>query len=276
MSSLEGVQTVVRRNGEWKILIGGREYPGHARHIQSLLDLLASVKQIRQVAAGSAAKAAFGLTEEPGRYIILLDGDNISLAHLHVGKRDGQDGGSFVRLDGHSQVVLLNRALDFYLDAPSQFWSNLRLFPDDLKAEDIIRLATRGRINLPELGELYLDYVLVKDVEGGNTWNLGHDSRQRASFKLDSTEVDSLANAIAVMEGLAFSDQGAVAEKLTEKPVAELDLRTRQGREYRLLVFGPEEGGVYYTKSSESSYLFPTADWRLPLVLKPLSSLEQQ
>ncbi|MQY77405.1 MAG: DUF4340 domain-containing protein [Spirochaeta sp.] len=266
--------TELEKKGEdWVVMIMNTAFPALESRIDSLLDLVISLKKSQVVSANPENWQNFEVSGENSKQLKLFNSSGKVIAHLHVGKSGLGSKGNYIRLEGSNEVIQSDRSLNFYINSSEKFWSDLRLFARDLTGEDIMRITIRSRISFlgQESKAQSLDYTLLLDnIAGVETWQAeGMDS-----YPLSAKSVDGIANSLASFEGNEFIVDVAQDKAGFADPVAEIEFTTIDDASYRLQVGTYlEETNQYYIKLAGQPYGYTAAAWRLEKILVPVETL---
>jgi hypothetical protein len=265
-----GGELQLRRRGEsWYVLIGGREFPADAGRVDALLGFLTGLKRARTITASPDAWQDFQVQQAAPRRLLLSDAAGTTLAELIVGKEAEGGGGEYLRLSGENEVVLGDRSVEYYLSTEDSFWSYLRLLPEAVKGQSIMRISVKGQLSPAAQGSAALDYTLLLDRQKGNVWT----APGQGALALDSAAVDRLASGLADMAGSAFAPGVSASQAGLSSPAAQLLISTLDGKDYRFLVGSTAAEGQHYVGLAGGDYVYRVADWRLSAVLRPLAEL---
>lgn len=269
LSTPDGSITLERRGDEWYVPVENNEYPASQGRIDALLDFVQSMKRSRLVTANPEAWEDFGVDATASQKILLLDQAGNGLLELLVGRVDEGRGGTYVRLEGSNEVVLVNRMFDYYLNTAGRFWSYLRVFPAALEGGQINRISVKSPAGFPGQDSPALTYTLLLGDERQREWEvLGAG----AAGELDNGKVDRLANALADLEGTDFAAVEP-AEAGLASPAAEILVSTSDGQDFRLLIGDPAGEERYYAALEGGDYVYQVAAFRVENLFQPLSAL---
>jgi hypothetical protein len=126
------------KSGAWAVSVGGGRYPAAESKIASLLQEIASLQIGTLVTrnAQSASELGFGTAEEVSLVVRGAGGE--ALCELASGKSGPAGRGRYIRAGKSADVYLTGDSLSSYLTAETRYWENLKVFPQELKAEDIV------------------------------------------------------------------------------------------------------------------------------------------
>jgi hypothetical protein len=188
-----------------------------------------------------------------------------------VGNSEQGDRGSFARLQGSDEVLLLSRSLATYLDGSLSYWSHLKFFPADLAGGGIMRISVRASLSFSDGTQRKLAYTLIRSTEGGRKWQVVEPAAQRTAA-LDDKAVDKLASTLADFEGNEFVT-GKPATGL-ESPSAEVLFSTENNRDYRILIGSRSGEDQYFAKVDGGEYLYLIPEWRVRTATQPLEEMQ--
>ncbi|MBA7585721.1 hypothetical protein ES708_27709 [subsurface metagenome] len=249
-----------RREAETPLLPGENTKP----RTYAFFNFLAETKRTRVVTDNPQAWPDFGVGDEARRRIRLFDGAGNILTDIIVGKAAAGGGNDYVRLGDSNDVVLSNRSFDYYLNVEDKFWSYLRIFPEDLEGQSLMR------ISVDSPGPLH--YTLVLDAEQQNLWRVAGQPQ----LPLDNAEVDLLANNLADLEGTEFAAAVDRAEAGLTDPTARILLSTQDDKDFRLLIGGAAGEDQLYVALEDGPYIYKVSEWRLKGILKPVDDLLEE
>lgn len=275
ISGPQGPIELEKRDKSWSLLIAGQPYPASDDRVGSLFDQLASIKKNRVVSANPEMWKSFEVDQAAKLKLKLLDAAGKSLVSLIVGKTLDEERGSYVRMDGSNEVILINRSLPFYLDSTTSFWSHLKFFPADLRGEDIMRISARCDIAFSDETSRRLNWTLIQNQEAGSDWKVVAPAGAQGTV-LDNKEVDRVANTLAAFAGSEFVPAGGAAETGLAAPAAEVLFSTVKNQDYRILVGSRSGKDQYYAKLDGGAYTYLIPEWRLKDILQPLTELAQK
>ena len=264
LSGEEGSLKLVKNEESWVLPGGAREYPASRSRIDAFFNFLAETKRTRVVTGNPQAWPDFGVGDEARRRIRLFDGAGNILTDIIVGKAAAGGGDDYVRLGDSNDVVLSNRSFDYYLNVEDKFWSYLRIFPEDLEGQSLMR------ISVDSPGPLH--YTLVLDAEQRNLWRVAGQPQ----LPLDNAEVDLLANNLADLEGTEFAAAVDRAEAGLTDPAARILLSTQDDKDFRLLIGGAAGEDQLYVALEDGPYIYKVSEWRLKGILKPVDDLLEE
>jgi len=261
LSDEGGKLKLVKKEESWVLPGGLREYPASRSRIDAFFNFLAETKRTRVLTGNPELWPDFGVGGEARRRIRLLDGAGNILTDIIVGKAAAGGGNDYVRLGRSNEVVLSNRSFDYYLNVEAKFWSYLRIFPEELEGQSIMRIS----VDSPEP----LHYTLLLDAEQRNLWSVAGQPQ----LSLDNAAVDLLANNLANLEGTEFAAAVDRAEAGLEDPAARILLSTQDNKDFRLLIGGTAGKDQLYVALEDGPYIYKVSQWRVNGILKPLDDL---
>jgi hypothetical protein len=272
ISTGQGNLRLQKRGDSWILPGAKQEYPASASRIEALLDFLADLARTRVVTSNPDAWEEFEVQNEAPRRIQLFDSSGGELTDLIVGKSvvGGED--DYVRLGGSNEILLSNRSFDYYLDVEERFWAYLRIFPEDLEGQSIMRISVESTLQFEDQGPEELRYTLVLSSEQPAVWKLV----DRSEVDLDNSKVDLLAGNLADLEGTEFAHGVSAAETGLADPAARILISTVDDRDFRLLVSGQAGSDQYYATVENGTFIYKVSEWRVKGILKSIEDLRAQ
>ncbi len=271
VSSDKGPIQVERADKSWRVLIGGSPFPASEERVGWFLDSMAGLRRSRLVSTKPESWASFGVTDQSKSRIRLSDAAGKGLVDLIVGNGEPGERGSFARLEGSNDVLLLSRSLSNYLDGSLSYWSHLKFFPAEMGGSGIMRISVRASLSFPDGTQRKLAYTLIRSAAAGRKWQVVEPAAQR-SAALDDKAVDRLAGTLAGFEGNEFVP-GTPATGL-ESPSAEVLFSTESNRDYRILIGNRSGEDQYYAKVDGGEYLYLIPEWRVRAATQPLEEMQ--
>jgi hypothetical protein len=271
VSSQNGTIQVQRQDKGWTVLIGGSPFPASGERVGWFLDSMAGLRRSRLVSSNPDSWTTFGVGEQSPTRIRLADASGSSLGSLIVGQSEPGERGSFARLEGSNEVLLLSRGLSNYLDGSLSYWSHLKFFPEELAAGAIMRISVRAALSFADGTQRKLAYTLIRGSQGGRKWQVVEPAAQR-STALEDAAVDRLAGTLADFEGNEFVP-GRPPTGL-EAPAAEILFSTENNRDYRILVGGRSGEDQYFAKVDGGEYVYLIPEWRVRTATQPLEEMQ--
>ena len=272
ISTGQGNLRLQKRGDSWILPGAKQEYPASASRIEALLDFLADLARTRVVTSNPDAWEEFEVQNEAPRRIQLFDSSGGELTDLIVGKSvvGGED--DYVRLGGSNEILLSNRSFDYYLNPEERFWAYLRIFPEDLEGQSIMRISVESTLQFEDQGPEELRYTLVLSSEQPAVWKLV----DRSEVDLDNSKVDLLAGNLADLEGTEFAHGVSAAETGLADPAARILISTVDDRDFRLLVGGQAGSDQYYATVENGTFIYKVSEWRVKGILKSIEDLRAQ
>ena len=269
LTATEGNLRLLKRGDSWILPGANREYPASVSRIEALLDFLADLARSRLVTGNPDAWEEFQVHSEAPRRIQLLDSAGEQLTELIIGKSAAGSGENYVRLGGSNEILLTNRSFDYYLNTEGRFWAYLRVFPEDLEGQSIMRISVDSTLQFEDQPSEELRYTLVLSSEQPAAWKLV----DRSEVQLDNGKVDLLASNLANLEGTDFTHGLSAAETGLGDPAARILISTVDDRDFRLLVGGDAGDDQYYVSVENGSFIYKVSEWRLKGILKSIEDL---
>ena len=268
----EGQRILLKEGDSWTLPGAEKEYPASATRIDALLGFISDLARTRIVTNNPEAWEEFQVGQEAVKRIQLLDSGGDELAEIIVGKPAVGSENNYVRLGGSNETILTNRSFDYYLNVAERFWAYLRIFPEDLEGQSIMRITVDSSLRFEEQGPDSLRYTLVLSSGQPAVWTVA----ERSEVELDNSKIDLLANNLADLEGTEFAHGVGDQESGLSAAAARILISTVDGRDYRLLV-GAEAGDEqYYVALENGDYIYQVAQWRIKGILKDIEDLRAE
>ena len=272
ISAEAGQRILVKKGDAWILPAADGEYPASATRVDALLDFIADLARTRIVTGNPEVWDEFQVGAEAAKRIQLLDSGGEELTEIIIGKSAVGAEYNYVRLGGSNETLLANRSFDYYLNAEERFWAFLRIFPEELDGQSIMRITVDSRLRFEQPDDQALRYNLVLSSEQPALWTVA----ERPEVELDNSKVDLLANNLADLEGTEFAHGVGEQESGLADPAARILISTVDGKDYRLLV-GAEAGDEqYYMAPENGKYLYKVAAWRIKGILKNIEDLRAE
>jgi hypothetical protein len=228
-SAGEGPVILLRRNGRWLALAGGREYPARQSRIDDLLEDLSRRDAYAPRSVSPSSHGRFGLSEEMAGRITLGGGAGLPLLDLLVGGNDA-GGGVYLRRTGGNEVRSGEDRFSSYVHSQRTSWYDLRLFPDDEDGRITSDLVQRVIVVPPAAGNSGegaagaspgtssgLPLVITRER---NAWRINAGDRSLGPEDIETSRVDSYIGGILA----AAADDFVVPAPLPEDASVSLEL----------------------------------------------------
>lgn len=272
LSGEEGSLKLVKKGESWVLPGGAREYPASRSRINAFFQFLAEMKRTRVVTDNPETWPDFGVGDEARRRIRLLDEAGNILTDIIIGKAATGGGDDYVRLGESNEVVLSNRSFNYYFNVDDKFWSYLRIFPEDLEGQSLMRISVDSEVIFQDDSPGPIDYTLVLDAEQRSLWRVAGQPQ----LPLDNAEVDLLTNNLTNLEAAEFAAAVDRAEAGLTDPAARILLSTQDDKDFRLLIGGTAGEGQLYVALEEGPYIYKVSEWRLKGILKSVDDLLEE
>jgi hypothetical protein len=272
LSTDQGDRRLIKRGDSWILPGATRDYPASATRIEALLDFIADLTRSRIITDNPDAWEEFQVHKEAARRIQLLDSDGDELTEIIIGKPGVGGGLDYVRLGGSNEIFLSNRSFDYYLNVEERFWAYLRILPEDVEGQGIMRITVDSTLQFEGGDGDSLQYTLVLSSGQPAVWKLV----DRPEVELDDNEVDLLAGNLADLEGTEFAHGVGAAETGLDDPAARILISTVDNRDFRLLVGGDAGDDQYYVMVENGTYIYKVSEWRIKGILKGTGELRAE
>jgi hypothetical protein len=268
----QGNRILLKREDSWILPGGQQEYPASKARIDSLLDFIAELARSRFVTSNPDSWKEFEVHEQAVKRIELLDSTGASLTEIIVGKPATGSSDAYVRLGGSNEVLLTNRSFDYYLNVQERFWAYLRIFPEELKGESIMRITVDSNLRFDQEDGGPSQYTLVLASEQPVVWELAEGS----DIELDNGAVDLLADNLAGLEGVEFAHGISEEEAGVADPAAGILFSTVDGQDYRLGIGAEAGDDQYYLAREGGPYIYKVSEWAVKGILKSIEELRDR
>jgi hypothetical protein len=272
ISSDRGNLKLEKQGDEWVLPGEKREYPASATRIDAFLDFLADLTRTRIVTGNPDVWEEFEVGNDAPRRIQLFDSAGDQLTEIIIGKSAVGSNDNYVRLGGSNEILLTARSFDYYLNVEERFWAYLRIFPEDLEGQSIMRITVDSSLRFDGLDSGPLQYTLVLSSEQPAVWKLV----ERPELELDDSKVDLLAGNLADLEGSEFAHGVSAEESGLADPAARILVSTVDDRDFRLLVGTAAGDNQYYVALENGAFTYKVSEWRVEGILKGIGELEPE
>jgi len=268
LTSGNGSLILVKSAEQWTLPGPDRDYPASATRIDTFLGFLADVAKTRVVTDNPDSWEEFQVHAGSDRRIQLFDSSGVELLEIIIGKSSAGGGDDYLRLGSSNEVILSNRSFDYYLNVEQEFWSYLRIFPEDLEGQSVMRITVESRLQFGAEPAEDLDYTLVLSSEQPAVWKLV----DRETGELDNKQVDLLAGNIADLEGTRFAIADPEQTGLSS-PAARVLISTIDDRDFRLRIGSRTGEDQYYASLENGELVYEVSEWRIKGILKSVEQL---
>jgi hypothetical protein len=256
-----------RAGSDWTVLISGIYFPASESRVDAFLDHIISLKRSKSVSDDPETWEDFEVSESLGRRILLSGSEEKPLVDLVIGKAGLGGRGTYVRHSDAAEVIEADKSFSYYMNLEPSFWSQLKLFPDNLDIRDIRRLSLKRRAGFAPEAEPFA-YTLIRDENAD--WIV----EGRPDLTLDNGKLDALAGALTAFEGTEFVVGIPREEAGFDSPAAEISFTTSDERVFRLVVGNSRpDTDQYYVCLDGQTYCYLAASWRLQNIFKDLGEL---
>ncbi|MDR2259217.1 MAG: DUF4340 domain-containing protein [Treponema sp.] len=260
---------LTKKNGAWRVLYNGAEYPARQLRVEDFLGLLSKRAAYPVRASTPAAQERLGLTEETASRIVLSAASGSPLLDLLVGQGDQTGQEVYLRKAGQNEIRSGEDLFSGYISGSRTSWYNLRLFPESedgtLDADAVQRLTVYPPAG--EEGENPAEPRIFS--RSGNGWTISGIE----AADPDTTKVDSYIRGILNTEGDDFS------ESLTpEAPAfddARLVLELGDGSIHTLRLGKADDSNRRPALVSGSPYVYFLAGWATDRLFREGSAFEK-
>ncbi len=270
LESADSRVSLKKSGAEWSLDIEGTPYPALKKRIEDLLGEISTLKRGTLVTRSEERAEALGFKENAVRLKVSGAGGEL-LCDMRAGKTGVTGRGRYIRAAGSREVYETGESLSPYLNADRRFWANLRMFPEDLKTVDIVKVSIKSSLTLSgKKGRRILDYSLVRPESAGTgSWSIVGGEVMR---KISGEKAERILDALSGFEASDFNLEAEAAQRTRSNPQAAITLSTGAGRSFTLFV-GEGAAGQYPCAVSDGNVGYLAPEWRLEEVLVMPESL---
>ncbi|GEM_PF-2747823 len=268
----DGKIDIVKNGKAWSVLIDGKPYPANPNKVDSILKEIKKLKQGKVISKNPDNWKDFDVTKDKAKTIAFYDSKNKKLVRLLVGKSGLGGSGYYVRRDDDNTVFQIERDISYYLNIKDDFWSYLKIFPQDIKKDKVIKVVVNKRGAFDDKDKYAeLKYTLYKnESKEGASWKI----REAENKKIDEDEVDILLGDIIRLEGVRFVTGKNPKDVGLVKSDTFLEITTENNKSYRIIVGkkNPKEE-QFYVKLKDGEYIYLVSVWQLKRIFKGMDEL---
>jgi hypothetical protein len=260
-----------KKNGAWRVLYNGAEYPARQLRVEDFLGLLSKRAAYPVRASTQAAQERLGLTEETASRIALSAASGSPLLDLLVGQGDQTGREVYLRKAGQNEIRSGEDLFSGYISGARTSWYNLRLFPESEGGALEVDAVQRLTVYPPAGGDAESSSAGEPRIfsRSGNGWTISGIE----AVDPDTAKVDSYIRGILNIEGDDFS------ESVTpEDPVfagARLVLELGDGGIHTLRLGTADESNRRPAVVSGSPYVYSLAGWAVDRLFRDGPSFEK-
>lgn len=252
-----------KTEGGWSLSESGQELPVEASRIQAFLEGLAEIDRLSPRSEGAGDLSGFGFAQGQARHVVARSAAGKVLADFAVGGYGPTGAEIYVRLKGAGPVYSAQSGFASYLREGRPGWLDLRVFPGNLKTDDVQTIKMDARLSLQGGGGApVVASWSVSRKDGNWTWDQG---------TLDGASVDAMLRSTLFLSGqdiAAMPPEGAFS---TVQGRIALGLGTG---ETRIMEIGADAGnGSFYLRAQGSPWVYLVSAYSLINVLRPASAL---
>jgi hypothetical protein len=254
----------------WRVLINGRDFPADEKKIEEFLQKLLTLKTKRFVTDNEERYPDCNIAPENGR-IVLYGADDEILEEVLLGQ--GEDPrGEYIKVSGSKSVFGVDAGFGFYIGQDTAYWSDLQVFPEELKEKEIVRIdlfAENLRVD-KDVPPVTADLTLFTAAENGRrVWKL--EGNEEASIRQNT--VTRIINAFTGLRAEQFSPELQASDA---GPLAVAEVTTGDNTVYKLRVEEQLDGSGFLCTTETAPYGYVIHNWNLARVFtteKELSGL---
>ncbi len=197
-----GVISLKKEGTDWFFSANDKKYPAAKDKIDNFLDSVSKITKYQLSGSDKKSWNKFDLEDDKSKNAFFYDVNGNMLFSLHIGK-DGpvKGGGEYIRTSFSEEVFLIDASISRYFLRNNDYWSNLRILPQDVDSNVISSVKVRSEIKLDE-AVLKINFHIKKETSGNSfEWkNMVVDK------SVDRNKADMLITNIVSISGDSFSD----------------------------------------------------------------------
>ncbi|MCL2792362.1 MAG: DUF4340 domain-containing protein [Spirochaetaceae bacterium] len=240
-----GALLMQKENGRWFYTHNGIKYPAAEARIENFIDTISRLAKNQIVGTNPRSWERFDLAEGESRDAFFYDSSNNKLFSLHVGRRGPEGRGEYIRTSLSDEVYLIDSPILRFFIADMDFWSNLRVLPENIDNTTITAVRIRTDNEFEE--RLAMLNFSMREGDANNNF----DWQDASGRTINRNTSNMLLNNIASLVGESFSEDFIIDRN------GEIEIETVYGRfiidikllEERNVLFGIRGGGFRYNAS---------------------------
>jgi hypothetical protein len=272
LSDAGNTVTLVRAEG-WSLDIGGTAYPAAEAKIGYLLDGIAELQRGTLVTRNPARAADLGLADAAAVTVVVSGQKGETLCDFSAGRTGAAGSGRYLRASGSSEIFQSGESVSPYITAERRFWANLKVLPQGLRPEAVVRVSVKSQLALAAGKDRRdLDYTLVlgQDSNGKPRWSFA------GGGPVPEDKVRQVVDALLSLEGNDFDTTTGAPAHLAARPAATITISFSDSKDLVLFVGPGVQGSQYPCAVSGGSYAYLVAEWRLGQILARRETLISQ
>jgi hypothetical protein len=268
LSGPSGAVELAKKNGAWRVLHNGVDYPARQLRVEDFLGILSRRAAYPVRASTAAAQERLGLTEEAASRITLSAASGSPLLDLLAGQGDQTGREIYLRKAGQNEIRSGEDLFSGYISSARTSWYNLRLFPESedgtLDADAVQRLTVYPPAG--EGGENPAEPRIFS--RSGNGWTVSGIE----AANTDTTKVDAYIRGILNIEGEDFSESPPEDAAFDD---ARLVLEMGDGSIHTLRLGNADESNRRPALASGLPYVYSLAGWAVDRLFREAPSFEK-
>jgi len=274
VKSKDGELVIAKNSNGWSLSINNESFPADKNKIERFIDAVEKVKKSKIITNNPDNWKNFDVTKNTAKRFILYDKNNKEISDLYIGKEGLGGKGFYVRSAKSNEVIQTDSSsISYYLNTKDDFWSYLKVFPENIKKADVIKITINKNTVFDKDDKIkQFSYTLFKgDSKNAPLWKVEGNN----AFKVDDEKVGTLIDDLISMEGNNF--EAAIKEEEAglsdSKTIASFTLQNDE--KYSLIVGNKKKSAEqFYVKRDKGSYVYLASVWKLKKVFKSLDSFK--
>ncbi|MCL1817320.1 MAG: DUF4340 domain-containing protein [Spirochaetaceae bacterium] len=178
-----------RAGRTWSVVIQGEKFPAVREKVERFIELVDTAQVFPALTENEETWGLFGVEDSSARRIKFSGSGGAT--EVILGGEDEAGRGQYIRFAGASAVYLAGQSFSYYAERDAAYWSDLRVFPASLTAQDIIGLSAAGAVS----------WRLFRETRPeGLLWT----AEGAPAKKLNQGKADSLATALCRINAKSF------------------------------------------------------------------------
>lgn len=274
VKSKDGELVIAKNSNGWSLSINNEAFPADKGKIERFIDALKKVKKSKIITNNPDNWKNFNVTKDTAKRFILYDKKNKEISDLYIGKEGLGGKGFYVRSATSNEVIQTDSSsISYYLNTKDDFWSYLKVFPENIKKADIIKITIKKDTVFDKTDKVkQISYTLFKgDSKKEPVWKVEGNN----VFKADDEKIGVLIDDLLSMEGNNFEAAIKEGEAGLADSKTMVSFTLQNGEKYSLIVGNKKKSAEqFYGKRGKGKYIYAISVWQLKRVFKPLDTLK--
>jgi len=248
--------TILENRDDLWYLLDKEEYPADSALIEGVIRKIQGFKKINLASRKKNKHSLFEVKEGMGIEVTFFGSEQKKLGRFFIGKNGPDFLSTYLRKEDSDEVFLIDDYLRSDFDKQVNAWRDkiiLSFNPNEVVTLSINKLKEKETI------------VITKDTAGN--WQL----EEPISGLADKPAIEKLLTIMGNLKAGDFADEEKeLKDSGLDDPTYQITVRLKDKPKKTLLVGNAKEGGQYYAKNDETTYLFllnqTTVEYLVPKV----------